>query len=96
MTDQSPIEDNEEVEQRPPSSPTEDITGFSVKTLLLTATGLLLFGIYINILFNGENSLTVLKALEEKKENLKLEQTELKNGNQKLQKILFELKDSLK
>jgi len=90
------MEEEFDKKKREPSDKTENLAGFSVKTILLTAIGLLFFGIYINILFKGDNSLSVLKILQKKKENLKQEQIELKNGNQQLQKILFELKDSLK
>jgi len=54
--------------------------------------GILLFGIYVGILMYGENSLTVLNHLENKKEMLKKEEKNLKTENQKLQKELFELK----
>ena len=90
------MEEEFDKKSRQTSDKTENLAGFSVKTILLTAIGLLFFGIYINILFKGDNSLSVLKILQKKKENLKQEQIELKNGNQQLQKILFELKDSLK
>jgi len=36
------------------------IAGLSLKTFLVTAIGILLFGIYIGVLVYGENSLTVL------------------------------------
>ena len=70
----------------------EAIAGLSLKTILITAIGILLFGIYIGILIYGENSLTVLNSLKEKKEMLKQEEKHLKAENQKLQKELFELK----
>ena len=68
------------------------IAGLSIKALLITAIGILLFGVYLGILIYGENSLTVLKHLEEKKEGLLLQEKKLKSENQKLQKIYFELK----
>ena len=40
----------------------------------------------------GENSLTVLNQLKEKKESLSLEDKALKVENQRLQKEYFELK----
>ncbi|SFV55092.1 hypothetical protein MNB_SV-10-22 [hydrothermal vent metagenome] len=46
----------------------------------------------MGILIYGENSLTVLNHLQEKKAMLKQEERNLKTGNQKLQKELFELK----
>ncbi len=70
----------------------EGIAGFSLKTFLVTAIGILLFGIYIGILMYGENSLTVLTQLKEKKYRLSLEDKALKIENQKLQKEYFELK----
>jgi chaperonin cofactor prefoldin len=54
--------------------------------------GILLFGIYVGVLIYGENSLTVLNQLKEKKEGLTLEEKILKEENQKLQKEYFELK----
>jgi len=67
------------------------IAGLSLKTLLVTAIGILLFGIYVGILIYGENSLTVLTQLKEKKQRLIEEGKSLKNENQKLQKKYFEL-----
>ncbi len=68
------------------------IAGFSFKTLVVTMIGILLFGIYIGVLIFGENSLTVLQQLKEKKQNLIQESARLKNKNQYLQKKYFELK----
>ena len=56
----------------------EGIAGFSLKTFLVTAIGILLFGIYVGVLMYGENSLTVLNQLKEKKESLSLEDKALK------------------
>ncbi|HHD79113.1 MAG TPA: hypothetical protein ENK98_05705 [Epsilonproteobacteria bacterium] len=70
---------------------TEAIAGLSIKTLLITALGILLFGIYVGILIYGENSLTVLNQLKEKKQGLLEEGKALKNENQRLQKEYFEL-----
>jgi len=70
----------------------ESIAGFSLKTFLVTAIGILLFGIYVGVLMYGENSLTVLNQLKEKKLSLSLEDKALKIENQKLQKEYFELK----
>jgi len=70
----------------------ESIAGFSLKTFLVTAIGILLFGIYVGVLMYGENSLTVLNQLKEKKSSLSLEDKALKIENQKLQKEYFELK----
>jgi len=70
----------------------ESIAGFSLKTFLVTAICILLFGIYVGVLMYGENSLTVLNQLKEKKFSLSLEDKALKIENQKLQKEYFELK----
>ncbi len=69
-----------------------DIAGLSLKTLLVTAILILLFGIYVGILIYGENSLTVLTQLKETKQGLLEEGKALKSENQKLQKEYFELK----
>ncbi|DAB39854.1 MAG TPA: hypothetical protein CFH81_06420 [Sulfurovum sp. UBA12169] len=70
----------------------EELAGLSVKTLLITMVGILLFGVYLGILIYGENSLTVLNSLKEKKQGLIIEEKNLKSENQKLQKEYFELK----
>lgn len=70
----------------------DEIAGLSLKAILVTVIGILLFGIYIGILIYGENSLTVLQHLHEKKEGLKQESNRLKEENQRLQKVYFELK----
>ncbi len=70
----------------------EALAGLSLKTLLVTAIGILLFGIYVGILIYGENSLTVLNQLKEKKQGLFQEEKVLKTENQRLQKEFFELK----
>ena len=68
------------------------IAGLSLKAFLVTAIGILLFGIYVGILIYGENSLIVLNHLQEKKQILKQEEKTLKVENQRLQKEYFELK----
>ena len=70
----------------------EELAGLSVKTLLITMVGILLFGVYLGILIYGENSLTVLNSLKEKKQGLIAEAKNIKSENQKLQKEYFELK----
>ena len=70
----------------------EGIAGFSLKTFLVTALGILLFGIYVGVLMYGENSLTVLNKLKEEKQTLVKEKRDLKTENQRLQKEFFELK----
>jgi cell division protein FtsB len=68
------------------------IAGLSLKTLLITVIGILLFGVYVGVLIYGENSLTVLHHLKEKKQALAQEGKALKTENQRLQKEYFELK----
>ena len=70
----------------------EGLAGYSLKTFLITALGILLFGIYIGVLMYGENSLTVWGHLKEKKQHLIEEKKHLKSENQRLQKEFFELK----
>jgi len=70
----------------------EEIVGLSVKTMLVTLLGILLFGVYVGILIDGENSLTVLHQLKKNKRDLIYEARKLNKENQKLQKSYFELK----
>jgi len=70
----------------------EGIAGFSLKTFLVTALGILLFGIYVGVLMYGENSLTVLNQLKAEKQKLVKEKRNIKAENQRLQKEFFELK----
>ena len=70
----------------------EAIAGLSLKALLVTAIGILLFGIYVGILIYGENSITVLNHLAVKKQALIQEEKTIKTENQRLQKEYFELK----
>jgi len=67
------------------------IANFSLKVFLVTAIGILLFGMYVWVLMYGENSLSVLNHLKAKKEHLSMEDRDLKIKNQKLQKEYFEL-----
>ena len=68
------------------------IAGLSLKAFLVTVIGILLFGIYVGVLIYGENSLTVLNQLKEKKQGLSIDEKVLKVENQRLQKEYFELK----
>ena len=70
----------------------EALAGLSLKTLLVALIGILVFGIYVGILIYGENSLTVLNQLKDKKQGLLLHGKALKIENQRLQKEFFELK----
>ena len=76
----------------PDTKKVEALAGLSLKTFLVALIGILIFGIYVGILLNGENSLAVLKQLKEKKEVLLVQSKALKNENQRLQKEFFELK----
>jgi len=69
-----------------------EVAGLSLKTILITFVGILLFIMYIGVLFYGENSLIVLNQLTERKEHLVSKEIILKQENQKLQKEFFELK----
>lgn len=73
-------------------SAAEGIAGLSLKTVLITLIGLFLFGIYVKVLINGENSYMVLDRLHKKKIFLEQQEIRLKSENQRLQKELFELK----
>jgi hypothetical protein len=64
----------------------------SLKTILITLIGILLFGIYMGVLLYGENSLSVLSQLRDKKQSLLNHEKALRLQNQKLQKKFFELK----
>jgi len=70
----------------------ESIAGLSLKAFLVTMIGILFFGIYVGVLIYGENSLTILNQLREKKQSLFNEKERLKSDNQRLQKEYFELK----
>ncbi|NKQ41148.1 MAG: hypothetical protein HF962_06215 [Sulfurovum sp.] len=65
--------------------------GFSLKSILLILAGIVALGLYIGVLLFGENSLVVLNKLQNDKERLMLEKTEIKKSNQELQKEYFEL-----
>jgi hypothetical protein len=73
----------------------EELAGLSVKTILISIVGILLFGIYTGVLLYGENSLSILKHLQEKKVSLLQEKEELLKSNEALQKSYFELKQTL-
>jgi len=64
----------------------------SLKTLFITIIGILLFVSYLGVLIRGENSLLVLSQLNSKKETLLQQSRVLKEDNQALQKVFFELK----
>jgi len=71
----------------------ENLAGLSLKTILLTVLGLVLFVTYAWVLLDyGDNSWTALNRLHKKKEALVQSEKRLKQENQKLQKVYFELK----
>lgn len=68
------------------------MAGLSLKTLIITIIGILLFVSYLGVLIRGENSLIVLSQLNSKKDVLLNQSRVLKEENQALQKVFFELK----
>ena len=64
---------------------------YLIKVFLITLIGILLFGLYLHIVLYGENSLTVLSELRDKKVSLNKEAERLKLENGKMQKELFQL-----
>ena len=69
-----------------------NLAGYSLQTFLITLLGVLIFGIYIGVLLNGENSLTILNKLIKNEKILIKEKKDLKLENKKLQKDFFVLK----
>ena len=69
-----------------------EILGLSIRVIVATSIVITLFGVYLGILLYGENSLTVLNDLKQKKRDLLAEARTLKSENQRLQKEYFELK----
>ncbi len=69
----------------------ERYLGMSPKTLLVSLSIVLSFGIYLGILLFGDNSLEVLMDLDEYELYLEGEIKTLKNENANLQKEYFEL-----
>lgn len=71
----------------------ENLAGLSLTTIVLTVLGLVLFVTYAWVLLDhGDNSWSALNRLHQKKENLIQSEKRLKQENQKLQKVYFELK----
>jgi hypothetical protein len=69
-----------------------EILGLSIRAVLITILGIVLFGIYVGLLATGDNSPFVLSRLKAQKSALLREAQHLKNENQRLQKEYFELK----
>jgi len=65
--------------------------GFSLKSILLILTGIVALGFYVGVLLFGDNSLSVLTALQKEKRALTQERSSIKQHNQKLQREYYEL-----
>ena len=65
--------------------------GFSLKSILLILTGIVALGFYVGVLLFGDNSLSVLTALQKEKIALTQERSSIKQRNQKLQREYYEL-----
>ncbi|WP_373071669.1 hypothetical protein [Sulfurimonas sp.] len=72
---------------------TEEYLGLSLKKFLFLLFIVLALGIYIGILFYGNNSLEVLFGLQDYENFLESEISRLKSENASLQKEYFELKE---
>jgi cell division protein FtsL len=72
---------------------TEEYLGLSLKKFLFLLLIVLALGIYIGILFYGNNSLEVLFGLQDYENFLESEISRLKSENASLQKEYFELKE---
>ncbi|MFK5975590.1 MAG: hypothetical protein QM493_03675 [Sulfurovum sp.] len=70
----------------------KEVSKISLKKILVGIIALLLFGTYVSILINGENSWSIFKQLQEEKSSLSQQEKSLKVQNQILQKEYFELK----
>ena len=71
----------------------EHYFGLSTAKFLLAAGIVLVVGIYLGIIFFGDNSLSVLLDLEERQNYLSEDIEHLKVENAALQKQYFELKE---
>jgi hypothetical protein len=72
---------------------TEEYLGLSLKKFLFLLLIVLALGVYLGVLFYGNNSLEVLFGLQEYEDFLQSEITRLKTENASLQKEYFELKE---
>ena len=70
----------------------ETLAGISLKTMLLTLFALLMLGIYIGVVVDGENSVTVWYELKQKQAHLEQQKRHLQEENMKLQRFYIELK----
>ncbi len=72
----------------------EQIFGLSLKIFIVTATIVILVGVYVANLIYGDSSLQRLQYLQKEKRNLKQEIYSLKQGNAKLHKQYLEWTDA--
>jgi hypothetical protein len=72
---------------------TERYFGLSTSKFLIASGFVLILGIYLGLIFFGDNSLSVLLDLEEHQDYLKQDIERLKVENAALQKQYFELKE---
>lgn len=70
----------------------DSITAVIDKRFLIAGAIIAFLGVYLGVLFFGENSIFTYFALREEKQNLTNRIIELKNSNAVLQKKYFELK----
>lgn len=88
VQDDQLLEQDEERE-----SLTEHYFGLSTSKFLIASGFVLLLGIYMGLIFFGNNSLSVLLDLEEHQDYLSSDIERLKVENAALQKQYFELKE---
>jgi cell division protein FtsB len=72
----------------------EEIFGLSLKIFIVTATVVVLMGVYVANLIYGNSSLQRLQYLQREKANLQYEIEALKNSNAKLHKQYLEWTDA--
>lgn len=72
----------------------EEIFGLSLKIFIVTATIVIVIGIYVANLIYGDSSLHRLQSLQKEKESLKHEIQTFKEDNAKLHKQYLEWTDA--
>ena len=72
----------------------EQIFGLSLKIFIVTATIVIMVGVYVANLIYGDNSLYRLQYLQKERDNLKHEIYSLKQENAKLHKQYLEWTDA--
>jgi len=68
-----------------------DVIEFSFRRFILISIAILLFAFYLKAILFGENSLSILEKVQDKKRQLLQEKYRLQRDNQRLQKRYFEL-----